>query len=921
MMPSTDRDIIAAMIAELHNLYRDPAAIDLHARLDSVGALLDELREHVGAARSQPVSAPAVAYAPSVVSTDSIPSLADRLVHHIRQATTVRIASAFLSPAETNPLILPLRELTSRGGPVRILTSTMGFFNSPDALSAFLAWDGPLELRLYHEQPDQPEKLLTGRARAFHAKTLLIEKVSQPNVVAVGSANLTGAGFSTNVEWDYVTDFEVNVPLGGGRSAYANAAELFDRVWSDMSYRPDEAFLARYREIWQRGLSLRRRVFQTGIEDPDHEADGPLPEAAVPRLAPNPAQQIALKRMAALRHAGVCRYAVIAATGVGKTILSAFDVLNTGARRVLFLAHRRTILEHTRSDYLRVLGDEVRTSIVQGAESLTGLSEQSDGVHVVFAMVPTLGRQSALDRLPPEFFDYIVIDEFHHAAAETYTRILDHFEPRYLLGMTATPDRTDGQDVLAVCGRNVAYDVRVLEAVDRGWLTPFQYYAIHDPTDYRQIRWNGKGYDENELERALSEDTRADLIVRNLRLYQSSSGDRRALAFCSNVGHARWMAHAFAERGIPAEALTGETPEDQRIEILRRLEDPDDPLEVVCAVDVLNEGFDIPGATHILMLRPTQSFTVFLQQLGRGLRLHSRKGFVLVLDFVGNYRKSMVAPLVLNGYHSVPERGGIPSPGEFSPPSGCFVGADQEVVRIWSDAIRPLSKNSPEARLARVRAVLEELSETDASNVSRYIGDVRLPELFLFSMDREGGSSDIASDIKKLGGWLRARQELAIVSAYETSLIGTPGEDLLSHIEEELKPNKSYKMAVLHVLLDRSDQGEDSGNWHVHGLAPHFLAYYLRDRRRISDWKELSRVTPPEDFPLSKVVAQLKKMPLGKLSNGEDKPFTLSDGVFALKDSYREYWRNDRFRALVRERVEYAEARYWARQSFDDSPA
>lgn len=920
-MQSSDRDLIAAMIAELHNLYRDPASGDLHARLDVVSALLDELRAHVGAARSRPVSAPAAGYVPSLVSTDSDPSLAARLVHHIREASTVRIASAFLSPGETNPLILPLRELTSRGRPVRVLTSVMGFFNSPDALSAFLAWDGPLELRLYHEQPDQPEQLLTGRARAFHAKTLLIEKESQPNVLAVGSANLTGAGFSTNVEWGYVTDFEVNVPLGGGQSAYAKAAELFDRVWFEMSYRPDETFLARYREIWQRSLFLRRRIFQTGIKNADHEADGPLTEPAVPRLAPNPAQQIALKRMATLRQAGVRRYAVIAATGVGKTILSAFDVLNADARRILFLAHRRTILEHTRSDYLRVLGDEVRTSVVQGADSLAGLSEQSDSTHVVFAMVPTLGRQSALDLLPPEFFDYIVIDEFHHAAAETYTRILDHFEPHYLLGMTATPDRTDGQDVLAVCDRNVAYDVRLLEAVDRGWLSPFQYYAIHDPTDYRQIRWTGQGYDEDELERVLSEDTRADLIVRNLRLYQSSSGDRRALAFCSNVGHARWMAHAFAERGIPAEPLTGETPEDQRTEYLRRLEDPDDPLEVVCAVDVLNEGVDIPGATHILMLRPTQSFTVFLQQLGRGLRLHSGKGFVLVLDFVGNYRKSMVAPLALNGFHSIPERGRIPEPGVFSPPSGCFVGADKEVVRIWNDAIKPLSKNSVEARLARVRAVLEDLAETDAGNVSRDIGDVRLPELFLFSKDRDSSRSDIASDIKNLGGWLKARHELAIASPYETSLIGTSAEDLLSHIEEELKPNKLFKMAVLHVLLDLSDQGNDGGSWNVHELAPHVLAYYLRDRRHIADWAGLSRSPSAEGFPLSKVVAHLKKMPLDRLSNGENKPFTLTDGAFALKDPYCEAWRNNAFRALVRERVEYAEARYWARKSFDDSPA
>lgn len=918
-MRSDARDLVAGMIAQLHALYRSPGGSGFDNGLETLQALLDELKEsvHSGGPRVKP--SPSMSYTPALVSTDSKPSLVDHLIHHLEDASAVRIASAFLSPAETNPLILPLRRLTARGVPVRVLTSVMGFFNNPDALSGFMTWDGPLDLRLYHEQPDQPEALLSGGARPFHAKTILVEKDYQPHVLAIGSANFTAAGFGTNVEWNYVTDFEINVALGGSESGYEQAVQLFDHIWRDISYRPDEAFLTRYRKLWNRGRSLRRDLRDLGRDD---GPDG-LPEPS--QVVPNPAQRRALAEMRKLREAGVNRYAVVAATGIGKTILSAFDVVNSGVQRVLFLAHRRAILEHTRDDYRRVLGDQVPMPVVQGSESLDSLvasfvtaDTPSAQRLVVFAMVPTLGQKSSLERLSPSFFDYIVVDEFHHAAADTYTRVLNHFKPQFLLGLTATPERTDGQDVLALCDRQIAYEVRLLDAVDRGWLSPFQYFAIHDPTDYDQIRWTGQGYDEQELERALSEDTRADLIVRNLRVYQSTSGERHVLAFCANVGHARWMAEAFRARGIVAEAIVGETPEQDRSRLLQALESPDDPLQVICAVDVLNEGIDIPSVTHVLMLRPTLSFTVFLQQLGRGLRLSRGKEFVLVLDFVGNYHRSMVAPLALCGHRSVPERSSLPLPGTFTPPAGCFVDADTEVRRIWERAIKPLQKNSQSSRLERVRIALEELADADEPGESRGIGAVRLPELFLHSGTAEGGKSNggdsgIAFDIKGLGGWLAVRTELDVATPYERELVGTPGARLLQHVEEELKPNKSFKMAVIHVLLDLSGEGIDVGRWRIEDIAPRFLAYYLVHRRRMGDWAELSRASDPARFRLSKVMSHLRKNPLGKLSNTESKPFVLSQREFALKDQYLPYWQNEAFRELVRERVEYAEARYWAR--------
>lgn len=917
-MDEFGRHLITGMIAELHQLYRTPDPASTQYHLNTLGEMLSRLKDAVPEAitvpppRSRNNSQTTTWKVPGLVTTDDDPALGYRLIYHLKEASAVRIATAFLSAADTNPMIQPLRELTESGVDVRLLTSVMGFFNSPDALQAFENWGPNLELRLYHENPSAPDELLSRRSRGFHAKTILIEKKGAPNVMAIGSANLTGGGMQSNVEWNYITDFEVNVALDGSQSGYHRAVGLFDSIWEDRSYRPDDGFFKQYREIYDRGRSLRRRLADLGA--PNEEPNDDTSAVQLPIIAPNPAQQTALKRMQDMRIAGVTRYAVIAATGVGKTILSAFDVRDTTTltppvQRVLFLVHRRTIVEQAREDYRRVLGATFNYVVVQGQESIARI--EGDRV-VVFAMVQTLANPETLSRFTADFFDYIVVDEFHHAAAASYQRILDHFAPRFLLGMTATPERSDGQDVLNHCNRTVAYEVRLLEAVDRGWLIPFQYYALYDPADYQQIRWTGTGYDEDELETLLSTDTRADLIVSNLRIYQASDGDRRVLAFCSNVGHARWMAKAFTQRGIPAESLTGETHDDDRAVMIKRLEDRDDPLEVICAVDVLSEGVDIPAVTHVLMLRPTHSFTVFLQQLGRGLRHHPGKSFVVVLDFVGNYRRSYVAPLALSGFHTVPSSvahgNAIP---EFQPPRGCFIGADKQARRIWREELPTGTARG--RKLARISHALEELADADGHNERRSLRDIRLPELFVYGREKD---DDIAKTLRELGGWLAVRTHLDIASSYERGLQGTAGEAFLTHVEQELSPNRSYKMAVLHSLLDissREDAGAVRTSWPVQEIAAGFLSYYLVDRRRIEDWPELKRAPQPDQFPVDRTAAHLKHMPLDRLSNPLEKPFRLSGDTFSVAPDYIEYWTDSIFRDLVRERVTYAEARYWNR--------
>ncbi|MGQ9484335.1 MAG: DEAD/DEAH box helicase [Desulfosoma sp.] len=352
-----------------------------------------------------------------------------------------------------------------------------------------------------------------------------------------------------------------------------------------------------------------------------------------------------MERLAALRAEGVNRAAVVAATGLSKTHLAAFDFKHSGFQRVLFIAHRENPLRHAREIFAQVFGDKDFGGIFVGGH------HADRPMNAAFAMIQTLSRPEHLEQFPRDHFEYVVVDEFHHAAAKSYERVVSYFQPRFLSGLTATPERSDGHDVLALCGYNIASEIRLLDAVDRGWLTPFQYYASYDPTDYEQIIWRGAHYDEGELEQALCNDTRMGILVHNLSIYLPYSGKIKALAFCSSIAHAKYAARVLSDTyGIPSAFLVGKHAADERQSLIARLQNEEAPLQVIRCVDVFNEGIDIPERSHVLLLRPTQSFSLFLQQIACGLRRAENKDFVVVIDFVGNYRKAQVAPLALMGY-------------------------------------------------------------------------------------------------------------------------------------------------------------------------------------------------------------------------------------------------------------------------------
>jgi superfamily II DNA or RNA helicase/predicted house-cleaning noncanonical NTP pyrophosphatase (MazG superfamily)/HKD family nuclease/SOS-response transcriptional repressor LexA len=824
---------------------------------------------------------------PCLLTRSSVPSLLGVLRRELANSRHCRIATGFCTRAMLNQLLRPFEAFLERGGRLQILTSVMNNFNNPDDLVHLRCQLEQSEVRVFYPGNESPPDRFARQPAPFHLKSFLFEKLDNRHSLIVGSSNLTTGGLQGNEEWNLYSNSEVNLAFNAddARTIYDTARVEFDRHWSDESVEITPDFLEAYRPRWERAR-VARRLVTTQIIDTTGEL-----------LRPRPAQHEALQELALRRRLGVRKTVVIGATGLGKTHLAAFDFRQSGKENVLFLVHRENILVDARNVFRQVLDDGDFGVILSGNtrpdERDAALQERTS----VFAMIQTLSRPEWLTRFSPNHFDYVVIDEFHHSEATSYQKVLAHFDPEFLLGLTATPERMDGRDVLRFCDFNIAYEARLFDAIEQGWLAPFQYYAIHDETDYSHIRWTGIGYDEAQLERGLSTDTRAELIVRNLEKFLPATGKIKALAFCATKGHARFMAKQLGRCGFPAECLLGESSEDARSDAIRRLQDEDDPLQVICSVDIFAEGVDIPAVSHVLMLRPTMSFTVFLQQLGRGLRKVPDKEYLVVLDFVGNHRNSYVAPLVMWGFTSLDqykkERGDKQS---FRVPSCCTIDVDIQVQRVWDNEIRRVC--APRNRRELLTLTYEQM-RSDLGHPPCLLDFLANPD-----------ACDPHAFVQLFENWLRTKQTMGDLTDYERSLLDTPAEAILQHVEKELNPNRSYKMVVLTALLnDRADRTE----WKVEWIAERFAEHYLRHLEQMGDCTVLASAADPENVPLSNIIRLLKSMPLNYLSNTPQDFFRLdrTANTFSVKPEVQAYWRDPQFRTLLKERVSYALFRYF----------
>ena len=577
------------------------------------------------------------------------PHVGGQIATEIRSADAIDIVMAFVRRSGLRPMMAALREHCERGKPLRVLTTTYTGSTEAKALDQLI--DLGADVRVSYD-------VTTTR---LHAKAWMFHRRSAFTTAYVGSSNLTHSAQVAGMEW--------NVRVSGARNidVIDKIAAVFESYWHSGDFLPYDA-----------------EQFRSAL---DRDAQQESPSLLSPvEIRLEPFQDRLLELIAVARAEGRHRNLLVSATGTGKTVMAAVDYTRLQATltrsRLLFVAHREEILDQSLATFRHALRD------YSFGEKWVGRSRPTRFDHV-FASIQSLNAGD-LTHLTPDHFDVVIVDEFHHAAAQSYRTIIDRLQPQELLGLTATPERADGLPILHWFGDRIAAELRLWDAIEQHRLTPFAYYGIHDGMDLRDVPWRrGHGYDTSALSEVYtSDDAWARLVFDRVVEHVDNVFSMRCLAFCVSVQHAYFMAQHFRKLGLSAIAVSGETPEDERRDALRGL--ADGRVHAVFSVDLFNEGVDVPTVDTVLMLRPTESATLFLQQLGRGLRVASGKTVCTVLDFVGLHRREFRFDQRYRALLGVTRKGledAVESQFPFLP-AGCHMELDRVASEIVLRSIR-----------------------------------------------------------------------------------------------------------------------------------------------------------------------------------------------------------------------------------------
>lgn len=686
--------------------------------------------------------------------------MADVLTAALADAVDVAVSVAFVQMTGLHLLLPALAATQRRGARVRILTSTYLDVTEPQALRSLLAQDG-ITLRVQ-----------TG-STGFHAKAHLLVR-RDDKVGWVGSSNWSHAGLRDNVEWNT----RIETP-----ATFDAAWKLFDELWQRPDVvAPDEGFLAAYTARWTAArLALAARAADAAVAD---KADG-----YAPAPTPTSLQQGALQRLAAQRADHVKRALVVAATGVGKTLLAAFDAHAAGARKILFVAHRKDIVAQAAKEFGRVFGGEFVADVLFDGAVPYELTAEGRGTprDAVFVTIQTLlGKGGA--GLRARSWDYVVVDEFHHAEAERWKATILALKTRFLLGLTATPERADGRNVMDLCDGNVVFEVRLPEAIRMGALARFHYFGIadDDEVDYASLPRN---VDDETLGRVLSITSRVELVLSQAIAKGYDGVKRVAVGFCASVKHAEYMRAEFTKRGHLAAVVHANTDTLARARTYGDLQAPTHPLQWLFVADVLNEGVDLPAINTVLFLRPTESPVVFLQQLGRGLRKHRDTEVLTVLDFVGRHRGAFHGLLSLHDPNAAPTVGSLAVSRALrtpiTPPEGCELLLEDKTLEVL-EKVRALAR-SRRQRVEDAYAV----ARTQLDRAPMPIDGLRVPDLAL---------AEVRSSH---GGWRELRVAMKDAAPWEAAVEADGPLDRLLHAAErnfQLQRVEGY--AALWASLD-----------------------------------------------------------------------------------------------------------------------
>lgn len=782
----------------------------------------------------------------------------------ILKAKGIDIIVSFLMESGIRMILNDIRNALDRGTTVRILTGNYLGITQPSALYLIKKEFGNrIDLRFYND-----------KERSFHPKAYIFH-YENTSEIYIGSSNISKSALTSGIEWNYRFS----------SIADDKSFQLFYNTFQDLFFHHsvviDNEELRRYSKNWHKpAISKDLAKYDNFEED--------IGTNVKPLFQPRGAQIEALCALEDSRAEGAEKGLVQAATGVGKTYLAAFD--SAKFNKVLFVAHREEILKQAAVSFKNVRNSE-DYGFFYGKQKDTDKS-------VIFASVATLGRAEYLKKeyFSEDYFDYIVIDEFHHAVNEQYRRIVNYFKPKFMLGLTATPERMDGKNIYEICDYNVPYEISLKEAINKGLLVPFHYYGVYDETDYSGLHLVKGRYDEKELmEIYRNNGRRYELIYKHYIKYRS----KRALGFCCSRRHAEEMAKEFCNRGIASVAVysnaDGEFSEDREkaIEKLKNQE-----VKVIFSVDMFNEGLDIASLDLVMFLRPTESPVVFLQQLGRGLRIYKGKEYLNVLDFIGNYEKAGKAPLLLSGEKTFSrKRDGNCNDIEY--PDDCIVDFDVRLI----DLFKEMDKKS---------LTIKERINQEYYRVKELL-DGKIPtrmDLFTY-MEHEVYQFCIKHTKENpFRHYLNYLHDLNELSEDEKELYAGIGKEFLTLIETT-DMTKVYKMPVLYSFYNK-------GNVLLEVTETQVLSCWKDFFDRNKNWRDFSDDITYEQYNSmtdKQHLAKAKTMPIKFLKASGKGFFIEKEGyALAIREDLRTVIKSDAFRTHMNDILEYRTMDYYRRR-------
>lgn len=668
-------------------------------------------------------------------------SVLTSLLEELENSKSFIFSVAFITESGLATLKSHFLDLKSKGVKGRILTSTFLNFNQPKVFKELMKITN-VEVRLTNLE-------------GFHSKGYIFNHETYYSLI-VGSSNLTAHALKVNYEW--------NVKLTSHKDGEVihHFKNQFEDVWEDSQPLTDE-WVNNYEKTY---TPIDYRKAERVIELPTQYSANPLKDAL--KIKPNKMQEAALLEIQAVRDAGHDKGLVISATGTGKTFLSAFDVMRFAPKKMLFIVHREQILHKAKSDFQRILG-----GLDKEFGILSGSSKQTNARYL-FATVQTISKEVTLHQFDPDEFDYILIDEVHKAGAKSYNKVIDYFQPEFLMGMTATPERTDDFNIYELFDYHIAYEIRLQEALEEDMLCPFHYFGVTD------LEYNGETIDDTTILSKLVTEERVNHIIDKVTYY-GYSGDRvKGLMFCSRKDEAYKLSEALNAKGFCTVALTGDDSQEERMHQVDKLENG--ALDYIITVDIFNEGIDIPSINQVVMLRQTQSSIIFIQQLGRGLRKHNTKDFVAIIDFIGNYKNNYLIPIALSGDKSQNKDNARRHTTETSYIKGISTVNFEEIAK------KQIFKSINNSNLTAMKILKDAYVE-----LKNRIG--RVPYLFDFMMNHSIDPVVIADKYKNYYLFLlKMKEEVPALTVYENGIL-----TMLS--SEVLNGKRKHELVLLDLLL------------------------------------------------------------------------------------------------------------------------